>query len=83
MRAPVPLTPGQCRRAREALGWSQERLAGEARLSPTTVGKFERGGRRTWPSTAGLIARALEAAGVEFPPGGGVRLHERRRGARP
>lgn len=76
---PPGLTPEQCRRAREMLGWTQEQLGGEAGLTPRTIGRFECGTRRTWTSTAGLIARALATAGVEFLPDGGVRLRERRR----
>ena len=56
---PTPITPDQCRLARELLGWTQERLAGEAGLTSRTVGRFEGGTRRTWTSTAALIARAL------------------------
>ena len=75
------LTPDRCRRARELLGWSQERLAGEAGLDRTTPGYFERG-RPTSAATVGLIARALEAGGVEFLPEGDVRLRERQGEAR-
>lgn len=65
------LTLEQCREARDLLGWSQERLAGEAGLAPRTIGDFERGSRPTLPASIALIRRALEAAGVEFIPDGG------------
>ena len=79
--APTPavastLTPEQCRRAREVLGWQQWRLAEEARISLQTVGLFERGARRASAGTVATLVRVLEAAGVEFIPGG-VRLRNR------
>ena len=69
-----PLTPEQCRHAREVLGWSQEELAAQAATSTQTVGYFERGDKRTRPATQAALRRALEDAGIEFLPGGTVRL---------
>lgn len=76
---PLTPTPYQCRRARDLLGWTQKRLAGEAELTSRTLGNFERDTPRTWSTTAGLITRALAAAGIEFLADGTVRLGERRR----
>ena len=63
--------------ARKLLGWSQERLAAAADLTPAAVEEFEAGSPAT-PDVILAIRTALEAAGVEFIPenggGAGVRL---------
>ena len=70
------MTPAQCRAARALLDWTQETLASEAHVAVLTIRTFE--GEKANPRRATLAAiqRALEAAGVEFLPGGGVRPHE-------
>ena len=67
----------QSRMARAALGWSLGRLAIEANVGVATAARFERGKRVTIPATLSAIQRALEAAGIEFLPGDGVRLRTR------
>ena len=62
--------------ARAALGWSTRRLASEAHVGISTVNRFENGARAPIAATRESMRRALEAAGVEFPEGGGVRLRE-------
>ena len=64
------LTGAQVRGARGILGWTQDKLAAEARVGISTVRNFEAG--RTVPVTNNLAAiqSALETAGIEFIPGG-------------
>jgi transcriptional regulator with XRE-family HTH domain len=62
--------------ARAALGWGVRDLAEAARISFTTVNRFERGLAEPHTVTLDAIQRALEAAGIEFLPGGGVRPRE-------
>ncbi|WP_017559876.1 helix-turn-helix domain-containing protein [Nocardiopsis baichengensis] len=58
MSTAVPTNIRSLRRHRQ---WSQEHLAEQAGLSPTTVGKAERGGQVT-TATLHAIARALEVS---------------------
>jgi len=62
------------RAARGLLNWTQAELAETGQVALSTVNNFEAG--RSLPSGENLFAiqRALEAAGVEFLPRGGVRL---------
>jgi transcriptional regulator with XRE-family HTH domain len=59
-------TGEQVKAARELLGWTQEKLAGEAALSTRTVGDFEGSKSRPSARTINMLQRTLEAAGVEF-----------------
>jgi transcriptional regulator with XRE-family HTH domain len=52
--------------ARRLLGWSQLELAIEARVDPSTIGKFERGTTIPGPRITSSIRRVLEEEGVEF-----------------
>jgi len=63
-----------CRAARGLLDWTQAELAEAARVSLSALKNFEAG--RSFPATETLRAlqRTLEAADVEFLPGGAVRL---------
>jgi transcriptional regulator with XRE-family HTH domain len=72
------ITAAHYKDARQLLGWSQSRLAGEAGVSTTTVGKVEGGERKVLALTVSTIRDALEAAGAEFTNGSepGVRLRE-------
>ena len=67
----------QCKMARVALGWGTRDLARNARVSPDTIARFERG-EQLKSSTITAIRAAFEAAGIEFIPenggGAGVRL---------
>jgi transcriptional regulator with XRE-family HTH domain len=58
------------------LGWSQQKLAQQARVGIVTVHQLEAGISRPRRATFDVIQRALEAAGVEFTNGDqpGVRL---------
>ncbi len=60
------ITPSQCRAARAALRWSQDDLAERARVSRTTLVKFEN--ETGVPSTNNMIAirLALETANVRL-----------------
>ena len=63
------------RAGRGLLGWRQIDLADKSGVSKNALSLIERSGdART--STLRRLARALEAAGVEFVPGGGVRLRK-------
>ena len=70
------MLPVQCKMARAALGLSEHELAAKAGVSPDTVSRLEKG--ETLHQRTGIAIReALEAAGVEFTPDGGVRLKQR------
>jgi transcriptional regulator with XRE-family HTH domain len=65
----VIITAAHYKAARQLLGWSQSRLAGEAGVSATTVGYIEGGVRLVPAPTISKIRRVLEDAGVEFASG--------------
>ncbi|RWP06706.1 transcriptional regulator [Mesorhizobium sp.] len=69
------MTPSQCRAARALLDWTQPNLADAAKLGLSTVVDFEKQRRKTISEDAKTAMRtALEAAGVEFIDGTGVKL---------
>ncbi len=72
----MDMTSAQCKMARAALSWGTKDLARHARVGVNTVNRFETGQSTPIPSTVAAMRRAFEAAGVEFLPGGGVRLRE-------
>jgi transcriptional regulator with XRE-family HTH domain len=77
MAAPEPhttlaLTPAQARAARALLAWSQQDLAGNAKIATSTVADFERGRRTPIPQNADAMRAAFERAGISFPAGGAV-----------
>jgi len=78
MYAPVALTPGQCRAARELLGWTTWRLSGRTTVSVPRLRQFEAGKRDLSPETLSALRAVLEAEGVTFErddgSGRGVRL---------
>ena len=76
------MTPATCRSGRALLNWSQAQLATAARVGLSTVKNFE--AERAVPIRNNLDAmqRALEAAGIEFLEGDGVRLREPSNGVR-
>jgi transcriptional regulator with XRE-family HTH domain len=73
------MTPDQCRRARELLGWSEREFVQRVGRSLQTIRYFEAGRGTPQPATVQALRNALEAAGVEFIDGGasGVRLRPR------
>ena len=70
------MLPVQCKAARAALRLGEHELAAKAGVSPETVFRLEKG-EALHQRTRIAIREALEAAGVEFTPDGGVRLKER------
>ena len=67
----------QLRAARAMAGIDRQRLANAAGVAVQTVRRLEGLGRiRATTTTVEGLQRALEAAGVEFLPGGGVRPRE-------
>jgi transcriptional regulator with XRE-family HTH domain len=76
----MSLFPGQLRAGRALIGWSQDRLAVEAKVAKATIANFEAGRRQPYDRTLDDIREALETAGVEFIPqdggGPGVRLRD-------
>ncbi|MDP0926549.1 helix-turn-helix transcriptional regulator [Paracoccus onubensis] len=77
------ITAQQTRAARALLGWTQEMLADEAKISLTALKRMESAnGLRVFESTADQVRRALEAAGIVFINSGphiGVMIDESRR----
>jgi transcriptional regulator with XRE-family HTH domain len=71
----MDVTPAQCRAARSLLGISQDELSIRSRVSKRAIAGFEVGQSRPVPATLMALRQALEAAGVEFIPGG-ARLRE-------
>ncbi|MFT0875886.1 helix-turn-helix domain-containing protein [Rhodopseudomonas sp. G2_2311] len=76
------ITARQSRAARALLGWTQETLADEARVSLTALKRLEsENGFEVYESTRDQVRRAFEAAGIVLlstDKGEGVLLlHER------
>jgi ribosome-binding protein aMBF1 (putative translation factor) len=65
----MTITGPQVKAARALLGWSRERLAGEADLHTRTILNFEGGKGRPMARIVSVIQLALEEAGVEFVEG--------------
>lgn len=63
----------QCKMARAATGLGVRELAKLADVSPATITRLERG-EDLMPRTVTAIRAALEAAGIEFINGTGVKL---------
>lgn len=74
------MNSAQCRAARALLNWPQERLAGAAQVSVTSLRNFEHGATQPVRHNLAAIRSALEAAGVRFLEenggGPGVRLQK-------
>lgn len=68
------MKPSQSRAARALLDWTQPRLAEAAGLGLSTVVDFEKQRRIVSDDALTAIRSALEAAGVEFINGTGVKL---------
>ena len=64
---------GQIKAARAILGWSQGELAAATGLSVTTIRNLESGDMSPRNTTANIIRRAIEDAGMEFIEPEGVR----------
>lgn len=75
----VTITASQCRMARAALQIGVRELAEKAKVSPSTVARFE-AGEELRERTVDALKTALENAGIEFIPrnGGGVGVRLKR-----
>ncbi len=63
------MTPTQCRMARSAIKWSTSDLSKKARVTTTTVNRFENG-KDAYTSTAIKLKKALESSGkIRFEGG--------------
>ena len=67
------MLPAQCRMARAALQMGVRELGEAAQVSTNTITRFEKG-EPLKERTVNAIRGALEAAGVEFINGTGVKL---------
>lgn len=78
------MLPVQSKMARAALGWGVRDLAREAKVSPDTVARLERG-EKLYLRTVEALRATLEAAGIEFISenggGAGVRLQKKMPGS--
>jgi len=68
------ISAAQCRGARAMIEMSRADLADIASVGQRTIADFESGARTPIRATLAALRRALEAAGVEFLSGSGVRL---------
>ncbi len=68
------MTPEYCRGARALLDWKQADLARRSNVSLTSVKAFEAGSGSTRAATVQAMQASLEDEGIDFLPGGGVRL---------
>jgi ribosome-binding protein aMBF1 (putative translation factor) len=66
----------QIRMARVALGLSPKELAKRARVTVSTVTRFERYGITPSPVVVIALQSALERAGAEFTDGGWIRVRQ-------
>ena len=82
MKTEIMLTREQCRAGRAMLDWSRGELASACGLSERTITDFERRAREPHANNLAAMARAFEAAGLEFIPenggGAGIRFRERK-----
>ena len=60
------MKPEQSRAARGWLGWTQAKLAEEARVGLSTIKDFEAGKRIPIANNLQAMRRALEACGIKF-----------------
>ncbi len=67
VNAPEPiLSPAQVRAARAWLDWNQDTLAKKAKVSKTTLNRFEQGLSLLNSNTSVRIRKVLEEAGIRF-----------------
>ena len=72
----MDITTAQMRAARGLLNWTQGDLASRTGISTTSIGSIESDTSNPRDSTAQLIKKAFEEAGIEFLPDDGVRRHQ-------
>ncbi|WP_307726155.1 helix-turn-helix domain-containing protein [Sinorhizobium fredii] len=70
----IAMKPSQCRAARALLDWTQPQLATAAGLGLSTVVDFEKERRAVSAEATAAMRAALEAAGIEFINGTGVKM---------
>ena len=69
----LSLTACQLRAARALAGWSQQDLAKEAKVAPSTIADFERGQRAPMANNLHAMRKALELTGIHFLEGGAIK----------
>ena len=72
----MTITPAQCRAARRLLGLSREDLAAAVDVLAVKLIAFEIGMLGLGKPERTKLRNALEPAGVEFDPAGGVKLKD-------
>jgi len=60
------VSPAQVRAARAWLNWNQDYLAKRAKVSKTTLNRFEQGFSVPYSETSGRLRKTLEDAGIQF-----------------
>jgi transcriptional regulator with XRE-family HTH domain len=68
------ISPAQCRAARALVNISRAELAQAADIGERTIADFESSARTPIRATIAALRGALEAAGIEFLAGEGIRL---------
>lgn len=64
------ISPEQCKAGRAVLGWSQDDLSTESKVSTRTIQEFEAGAREPNKTTLQALLSALERNGIAFGPNG-------------
>ncbi len=70
-------TGRQCAAARALLGWSQQDLSAEVKVSSRTIQAFERGATKPHPVTLEAIEVVFAMQGIVFLHEGGVNFEHR------
>lgn len=71
------ITPSQCRAARALLDMDQPALAELSGVTQSTISAFENVKQQAGPQTMRKLRRVLEASGIAFGEGDGVRRRDR------
>lgn len=69
LNLPPTITPQQCIKGREMLGWTAQALAFRSGVSVTAITQYEAGTRKLLDITRQALAYALEGEGLLLIPG--------------